>query len=233
MYEITELRPEVEKSRRRQNIEKVITKTVSGRRSNLLKLLLNMGFWFLVEPSLAVSDHSNSTEEITTDLQSGLLLSPLQKESLQAQPQKLYYLTDALGIRAALAFDSDKLSSNRSTPLWLGLRYQLPLKNLRHLETAVDYTSAKELFISLVIKKIFYPEQRFRPFFSWGISYAPEPSGQLAGLIDLESYFLSVSGGFEDLLTEKASVRVEIELKANHRQQIGLVSLGYSWASIF
>ena len=166
---------------------------------------------------------------------SGLLMSPITEPSEeQIRRSSLKYLfSDSLTTRAAFSFDQEALNLNGSTPLWIGAKYGFALPDFKRLEVGFDYTTADKLFISLLFQKKFNLESKFRPFYSWGLSGLPNGSEQIAGLINLDAIFLSGAVGFEDLIGKKTSVRIEIESKVNRKNQILLLSLGYSWDNIF
>ncbi len=125
--------------------------------------------------------------------------------------------------------DTKRIQNKESALMRGSIRYLFKDRELRGFEAGADLDSDATGAIHLTRRWI-YSQTRFRPYEKLGLAIRIDPDDQLGTFLRYQHYQLRAGAGFEALISDPASFRLELEASASfHSLQAALVG-GLVWA---
>ncbi|MCB0393878.1 MAG: hypothetical protein KDD25_04935 [Bdellovibrionales bacterium] len=152
-----------------------------------------------------------------------------KEEKENKEPEYVYLHNESLGPRIGLIFDPAELSNQKLPDYLLGLNYMFASKTGTHWDLSVDVNSNASGHMIFSRRWVFYRLERFRPHTKTGLALLLSPVDGLGSFLRFTNYNFYASVGFEDLISDPMSMKLELELIAGSEQMAALLVFGYVW----
>lgn len=154
---------------------------------------------------------------------------PLVKSEKKFASSENYFYPyqSSISPRFGVFFDSQNLTSIQYI---FGFNYLAESVTNRHWEFGADLYSNANGSLSGGYRWIFFPNDKFRPYAKAGGSLLMVPSDGLGNFISLSHYRVLGAVGFEDILRDPMSVRIDLEVAVGTQRSSVQLCVGYSWA---
>lgn len=127
------------------------------------------------------------------------------------------------------ALDTKRIKNDESALMRGSLRYLFKDKELRGYEAGADLDSDGTGAI-LLTRRWIYSQTRFRPYEKLGLGIRIDPDDQLGTFLRYQHYQLRAGAGFEWLISDPASFRMELEGSASFHSLQAAITGGFVWA---
>lgn len=122
-----------------------------------------------------------------------------------------------------------QMPDQSETQTILGIQFSFMTESRSRYEIGADQISGGNGAIHLARKWVF-DDSKFRPFSKAGLGLIVEPQNNIASLLKHKNFLIEGSLGFEYLIFDPQSIRVEIEGGLGSETLQALLLLGYVWA---
>jgi hypothetical protein len=134
-----------------------------------------------------------------------------------------------LSALAGPVIDTKRIQNKESALMRGSIRYLFKDRNLKTYEAGADLDSDGTGAI-LLTRRWIYSQTKFRPYEKLGLGIRIDPDDQLGTFLRYQHYQLRAGAGFEVLIADPASFRLELEGSASFHSLQAALTAGLVWA---
>lgn len=185
-----------------------------------------------VESQDSKSEPSQINPKLETLSPNKVQSNPAQADNIEEYRTYFYKYDESLSLRLGGNHDfgdpPDEEDDNTSAQF--GFAYMFESQSKAHLEFAADlFPKREEFFLQLALKVVELSTEAFRPHYKIGGAIKFDSGDKFNTPLKTENYFGVLGVGFEDIIKDPLSLRIDMDLLMSSDNALFVLSAGISY----